>query len=134
MKSPGWAAAHKATRSGMLACRSTATQTRQRLPTRRCFRSTWCSGRPAPVCTAIASAPRQGGPTAIRHPLPAHTDLYCDEEMSAMDDLLILGFRFFGSEVPEARLERTRRIDVGNLGPVLRSMWRDGTGLVAVDV
>jgi hypothetical protein len=51
-----------------------------------------------------------------------------------MDDLLILGFRFFGQEVPEARLERARHIDAGKLGPVLRSMWRRGAGLVAVDV
>lgn len=51
-----------------------------------------------------------------------------------MDDLLILGFRFFGNEVPEARLERARHMDGGKLGPVLRSMWRRGAGLVAVDV
>jgi hypothetical protein len=51
-----------------------------------------------------------------------------------MDDLLILGFRFFGNEVPEARLERARHMDAGKLGPVLRSMWRRGAGLVAVDV
>jgi hypothetical protein len=51
-----------------------------------------------------------------------------------MDDLLILGFRFYGHEVPEARLERSRHIDAGKLGPILRSMWRRGAGLVAVDV
>jgi hypothetical protein len=51
-----------------------------------------------------------------------------------MDDLLILGFRFFGNEVPEARLERARHIDAGKLGPVLRSMWRRGAGLVAIDI
>jgi hypothetical protein len=51
-----------------------------------------------------------------------------------MDNLLILGFRFFGYEVPEARLERARDIEASKLGPVLRSMWRQGPGLVAVDV
>src|SRR5215467_2223650 len=51
-----------------------------------------------------------------------------------MDDLLILGFRFFGHEVPEARLERARYVDGDKLGPVLRSMWRRGDGLVAIDV
>jgi len=51
-----------------------------------------------------------------------------------MDDLLILGFRFFGHEVPGARLERARYIDGDKLGPVLRSMWRRGDGLVAIDV
>src|SRR5215471_8710416 len=51
-----------------------------------------------------------------------------------MDDLLILGFRFFGYEMPDARLERARHIDADKLGPVLRSMWRRGDGLVAVDV
>ena len=51
-----------------------------------------------------------------------------------MDDLLILGFRFFGNEVPEARLERARHMDASKLGPVLRSMWRRGAGLVAIDI
>jgi hypothetical protein len=51
-----------------------------------------------------------------------------------MDNLLILGFRFFGYEVPEARLERARDIEASKLGPILRSMWRQGPGLVAVDV
>jgi len=51
-----------------------------------------------------------------------------------MGDLLILGFRFFGYELPEARLERARYVDADRLGPVLRSMWRRGDGLVAVDV
>jgi hypothetical protein len=51
-----------------------------------------------------------------------------------MDDLLILGFRFFGYEVPEARLEQARDIEASKLGPVLRSMWRQGSGLVAIDV
>jgi hypothetical protein len=51
-----------------------------------------------------------------------------------VNNLLILGFRFFGHEIPEARLERARYVDGDKLGQVLRSMWRDGNGLVAVDV
>ena len=111
---PGWVAAPKTTRSGTL----TLQFRRRRRPDNGSppadtsgqlgVRSDRRRSVPRPSLHPRRAASLQPG---TRYPAHARTGRLDDEEVDAVDRLLILGFRFFGNEVPEARLERARHLE-----------------------